>query len=363
MIYSKQYGRASNQSEELDLAKYLVEAVDPNAGEDRHECTQTDAFIERPSSPAYVPQKTGVDASTQILEEDKLFDFDLEVEPLLDVLVGKTLEQGLLEVEQEWELEQIQLAAAEFGKARSEEARIVAAMEKKAIREHWEKESRRRIHYEIAHAQHLVRAKVASCQLMKQMLPGYVEGAMAGLLESGSWTTPTQRAVRDEFLPWLVEEASRMAVDTAVAYEIAQDLLSAVNRQADAEYDARTAAIAAAKTSLEEARAAQEKKKREVIRLYMDGACIGKEDEGQLGPIIVTAGNSIHEAEAAITEWLEGQGIDSSPPEGGWLGDVIGEVAVANSSMTLLEVREASSYGGKLGGEEVVLGVPGSQEG
>lgn len=33
-----------------------------------------------------------------------LFDFDLEVEPLLEVLVGKVLEQGLMEVLQEEEL-------------------------------------------------------------------------------------------------------------------------------------------------------------------------------------------------------------------------------------------------------------------
>ena len=33
-----------------------------------------------------------------------LFDFELEVEPILEVLVGKVLEQGLMEVLQEEEL-------------------------------------------------------------------------------------------------------------------------------------------------------------------------------------------------------------------------------------------------------------------
>ena len=36
--------------------------------------------------------KTGVDAATQV-EDGELFDFDAEVEPILEVLVGKTLEQ------------------------------------------------------------------------------------------------------------------------------------------------------------------------------------------------------------------------------------------------------------------------------
>lgn len=34
----------------------------------------------------------------------KLFDFDLEVKPMLEVLVGKTIEQSLLEVMEEEEL-------------------------------------------------------------------------------------------------------------------------------------------------------------------------------------------------------------------------------------------------------------------
>ena len=39
----------------------------------------------------------GVDVDTQIYEGD-LFDFDVEVKPILEVLVGKTIEQSLLEV-------------------------------------------------------------------------------------------------------------------------------------------------------------------------------------------------------------------------------------------------------------------------
>ena len=67
-------------------------------------CTQTDAFLDRPPTPRFIPMKTGVDAETQI-ETGEIFDFDLEVEPILEILVGKTLEQGLMEVLEEEELE------------------------------------------------------------------------------------------------------------------------------------------------------------------------------------------------------------------------------------------------------------------
>ena len=65
--------------------------------------TQTDVFMDRAPSPVYVPMKSGMDATTQIYEGE-LFDFDLEVEPILEVLVGKVLEQSLMEVLEEDEL-------------------------------------------------------------------------------------------------------------------------------------------------------------------------------------------------------------------------------------------------------------------
>jgi hypothetical protein len=48
--------------------------------------TQTDAFMDRPPTPLFVPMKVGVDCTTQI-EAGDLFDFDLELEPILAVLV------------------------------------------------------------------------------------------------------------------------------------------------------------------------------------------------------------------------------------------------------------------------------------
>lgn len=40
--------------------------------------TQTEAFMDRPPSPLFVPAKTGVDADTQVVVGE-LFEFDLEV--------------------------------------------------------------------------------------------------------------------------------------------------------------------------------------------------------------------------------------------------------------------------------------------
>jgi radial spoke head protein 3 len=49
---------------------------------------QTEALQDRPPTPLFVPRPSGVDKDTQILEGE-LFDFDLEVSPVLEVLVGE----------------------------------------------------------------------------------------------------------------------------------------------------------------------------------------------------------------------------------------------------------------------------------
>jgi len=67
---------------------------------------QTDEFQPKPATPPYVPKKTGIDKITQIEDYD-LFSYDREVQPILNVLLTKTVEQAFLEVEEETELEEI----------------------------------------------------------------------------------------------------------------------------------------------------------------------------------------------------------------------------------------------------------------
>lgn len=51
----------------------------------------------------------------------KLFDFDIEVRPILEVLVGKTIEQSLLEVMEEEELAELRKQQREFEELRNAE--------------------------------------------------------------------------------------------------------------------------------------------------------------------------------------------------------------------------------------------------
>lgn len=88
---------------EVDLTYFLTEQTREKQNE--IDCkTQTDEFFERPVTPKYVPKKTGIDKITQIDDYD-LFDYDREVQPILNVLLTKSVEQALMEVEEETELD------------------------------------------------------------------------------------------------------------------------------------------------------------------------------------------------------------------------------------------------------------------
>ena len=101
----------------------MVEQETPIATRDESE--QTDVFRPKPIEREYytrnLPKKRGIDASTQIETEDNLFDFDWEVEPLLNVLIGKNLELDLMEVEEEAELEAIREDKANYMADRAKE--------------------------------------------------------------------------------------------------------------------------------------------------------------------------------------------------------------------------------------------------
>jgi len=71
--------------------------------------------LPKPPTPKYVPKKTGLDKDTQIGDYD-LFDYDTEVQPILNVLLTKTVEQALLEVEEETELDNIRKFKEQYHK-------------------------------------------------------------------------------------------------------------------------------------------------------------------------------------------------------------------------------------------------------
>jgi hypothetical protein len=192
--------------------------------------TQTDFLLDRPPSPLFMPAKVGVDIETQI-EEGELFDFDREVEPVLEVLVGKTLEQSMMEVLEEEELDSIRRHQEEFEQLRNAELLEVQRME--AAEKRRADELERRMQQQRAQKEQdmSVMRKVMGRNMAFDYLGGLKERAMKQLLDAGVFQDTIQVAVDGIFLPnlmsavtaelhasrrnqTLVKDFSKMAVDT-----------------------------------------------------------------------------------------------------------------------------------------------------
>ena len=96
----------------------------------------------------FLPQKLGKDEATQILDGD-LFDFDIDVQPLLTVIVGKTLEQSLLELEQEQEIENLRQAKLMYSKRRNDDNKRIKNLEEKEIQKKYNNDAKKEIRKQV----------------------------------------------------------------------------------------------------------------------------------------------------------------------------------------------------------------------
>jgi hypothetical protein len=97
-----------------------------------------DYYIDRPPTPEYKPKERGLDVATQIVAEE-LFDYTLEVEPLLQVIVGRTTEQARIELIEEDEKEALRVHKTHYEKKRNAELMVTQRMEAAFIRRKEEK--------------------------------------------------------------------------------------------------------------------------------------------------------------------------------------------------------------------------------
>ncbi|MBZ3871282.1 Radial spoke head protein 3-like protein, partial [Sciurus carolinensis] len=171
---------------------YLEEIADRIIEVDM-EC-QTDAFLDRPPTPLFIPAKTGRDVATQILEGE-LFDFDLEVKPMLEVLVGKTIEQALLEVMEEEELANLRASQYAYEEIRNVELAEVQRLEEQERRHREEKERRKKQQWEIVNKHNETAQKISARAFAQRYLADLLPSVFSSLRDSGYFYDPIERVL------------------------------------------------------------------------------------------------------------------------------------------------------------------------
>jgi hypothetical protein len=213
--------------------------------------TQTDEFLDRPASPLFVPIKTGVDQGTQILEGD-LFDFELEVEPILDVLVGKTLEQSMMEVMEEEELAELRAHQEDFVQLRNAELAETQRMEEAERRKFEEKERRLAEERERVQKEKVLKEKISAAAFAKNYMGGIESSVLDRLSKLAYFYDPVEREVETEFMPWIAELATQKYMAATAGADLAEDVCKS----------ALEAGVAAHQTEIEQ-RAAEAPQKSE----------------------------------------------------------------------------------------------------
>lgn len=186
--------------------------------------TQTDPMLDRPPTPTYVPFKVGRDAETQIQDGD-LFDFDTEVDPILDVLVGKTLEQAMLEAMQEEEVEMMRQQQMEFEQRRKEEVLESQRLEAAEKRKFEEKERRKKQEMARIRREKETREKLRARMFAKSFLSN-LENRVFGRLEDEGWFHDSvEREVELDFFPWLLDQTEKELEKSRKARNLVDELI------------------------------------------------------------------------------------------------------------------------------------------
>lgn len=208
---------------DVQTDNYLEELMDKPPG--MESATQTDPTFDRPMAPEFKPKPSGVDKATEILSGE-LFDFDLEVEPILEVLVGKTLDHSLMEVLEEEELKVMERHKREFEQKRNAMLAEVQRIEAAEVRRNEEKARR----HAQAKARELREQKMAektkARSISRKFLSGIENDVFAHLEDIGFFNDPVRLQVVEEFLPWVLKGATARLEQLRVARHLAGKILA-----------------------------------------------------------------------------------------------------------------------------------------
>ncbi|EDQ92002.1 uncharacterized protein MONBRDRAFT_31127 [Monosiga brevicollis MX1] len=178
-------------------------------------------------------------ASTQI-QDGELFDFDVEVKPILEVLIGKTLEQSMMEVMEEEELDRLRDHQREFDALRAAELAEVQRMEEQARRREEEKKQRVTEQRQAIEQQKVTAEKIAARAFAHSYLADLVPSVFSSLSQGGFFYDRQEREVESQFMPWLMGEVETQLSESFTARSMLDDILRHVlersrNQQAAAQ--------------------------------------------------------------------------------------------------------------------------------
>ena len=180
---------------------------------------QTEFIIEREETPFQIPVKRGVDKKT-LVQDNELFKFDREVEPILSVLCGKTLEFARMEVLEEEELRVMKSQQQHFTELNKTELSDAQRMEQMEHRKLQEFERKKALERERKKNKIAAHRKVCARTLAKQYMSTVSKCSFQYLKDVGYFVEPFQTNVLESnVLPWLYSTVESLVGEMQVQGE------------------------------------------------------------------------------------------------------------------------------------------------
>ena len=188
-------------------------------------------FEDRPNTPKYIPLPKGKDEATQIIEGE-LFDFEMEVKPILEVLVGRSVIQAQYELIEEYERDEYLNHKKNYERKREFELNKLQRTEAKYIRQEEEKQRRFKQKEQRKINDIIMQKKLMANVFSKHFLKNLKGNTFRHLQERGFLsyheTYNTSLFMQQEYLP----KAEQM---NEIITFVDEDLLPLVKQEIDAE--------------------------------------------------------------------------------------------------------------------------------
>jgi len=161
-------------------------------------------YVDRPATPEYRPMEPGVDVATQI-DDLELFDYVLEVEPILQVLVGKTLVQAQTELREEDEKIEEMRQKMRFDKKRNAELMVTQRKEALHLRKQDEIARRNKQHIIEKEDKRILHQRYIARLLAKHTTHGILHHSINVLADQRLLCLNMDTELRRNYMPLLIQ--------------------------------------------------------------------------------------------------------------------------------------------------------------
>lgn len=189
--------QSANAWEELSDHQNMVDEYD----------IEPDYYIDRPPDAILIPNPEGEAKTTQIFDGDAdLFDYENEVEPILQVLVGKSIEHARIEVIEQYEDLELQKHKRRFLQLKEAELMETQRLEEARGRKNDEIDRRNLQQRTAKNSQVQSEKKVVARTFAKDFLRYFKRDTMNVLVDLGALRRPDQLSIGTTFVPQLYNQ-------------------------------------------------------------------------------------------------------------------------------------------------------------